>query len=270
MSKIRLNPLQYLLGFALAKVFGEPLDGIVKTFGVITTTFSAFSRVAGWHDIVGCVPPASRDGNKVVHRQGMPESARATTIGAFVVEILKAILPVGAGKLGGKRVLLSIALMFASPSCFANPFDVGALPGFAVFDVSGLALFIIPPLYFPALLTMSFVVSFFVFKYLHRVEEIPLSVTLILTRQTEMPNAVRRASALSKFRVRLPGIAPMADATNRQGQIDHDVSLSSNLKMSSAGGEISRFSGISLADNSLFYRITRLAATITFSTRSNA
>lgn len=42
--------------------------------------------------------------------------------------------------------------------------------------------------------------------------------------------------------------------------VDHSVSLSLNLMMSSAGGEISHFSGIGLSDDNSLYRITRRCA----------
>ena len=42
---------------------------------------------------------------------------------------------------------------------------------------------------------------------------------------------------------------------NRGRFVDHDVSLSPYLMMSSAGGEISHFSGIGLSDDSLLYRM---------------
>ena len=263
-------------------IHSDPFERIAIVLGYI-------ARLARWNDVVRSIWTTFRRWNEMFFMQNrriVPETGRFAAIGAYTMPIIEGTLPIGGSKGIRKSsnpstptvsVHAHSIFMFLARTvnCILNFIGIFLAINCAIFSLLFSVVFAIfvvvslyairmalPPtlfdgiVYFRMVFTplFYFVVSFYKVFIVMLLGLLPLAFTtlgiktfchLFLVSEKLSGSEIRALT----FRAALKGI----------GDIQHSASLSPYLIQVSADGEISRRSGISLADISIISQETHLA-----------
>src|SRR5258708_1502990 len=84
------DPFGDLLCFSRAESVNQPFEGIA----IILTVVATADSLTGWHNIVRCISPFFCHWYPMILRKGMPQSFLASAIGARMIEVFQATLPI--------------------------------------------------------------------------------------------------------------------------------------------------------------------------------